>query len=144
IMRPFNHIGAGQNNRFVVPNFSQQLAKIARGEAPKQLQVGNLEAKRDFSDVRDIVRAYRLAAERGQGTYNLCSGKGVSVREILETLIAISGVEVEIVEDQDRMRASEVPEVYGSYAKARRELGWEPLHSLQESLEQAYKHWVQR
>ena len=144
IMRPFNHIGAGQNDRFVASNFAQQLARMAHGLAPARLQVGNLEARRDFSDVVDIVRAYRLASENGHGIYNLSSGRAVPISEILKILCQICGVKIEIVADEARMRPSETPEVYGSFSKASRELGWQPQISLEESLRGVYKWWFER
>lgn len=144
IIRPFNHIGAGQNNQFVASNFAFQLAQIAKQKAPAQISVGNLEAKRDFSDVRDIVRAYRLAAEKGQGIYNLCAGRSYPISEILSTLIEISGQKVEIIQDPSRMRAAEVKEIYGSYKKAELELGWKPSYTLRQSLDQIYQYWLEK
>lgn len=138
VMRPFNHVGPGQDSRFVVSSFANQLAKIRAGKSPPIIRVGNLEAKRDFSDVEDIVRAYRLAAQQGQGTYNLCSGQPVSIQWILNTLIEISGLTVEIEQDPARMRPSEVPVLYGSFEKAKRELGWQPNISLTETLRKTY------
>lgn len=146
IMRPFNHIGPGQNERFVTATFAAQLARIAKGLAPALLRVGNLEARRDFSDVRDIVRAYRLASIRGEGIYNLGSGVGVPIQEILDALIDIAGMRGRINVEQDpaRMRPAEVPEVYTSYARAQIDLGWEPRISLQQSLEDIYRDWYDR
>ena len=144
IMRPFNHIGVGQNERFVASNFAHQLAKIAYGLMPPRLQVGNLEAQRDFSDVADIVRAYRLAAELGHGVYNLSSGKAVAVSEILNILVGICGAKIEIVPDESRMRPSETPQVYGSFLKAQRELGWQPQITLEDSLRSVYQWWFER
>lgn len=140
IMRPFNHIGAGQDLRFVASSFARQLSLIARGESAPIIKVGNLEARRDFSDVRDIVRAYRLAAQKGQGTYNLGSGRAISIRSLLDLLVLISGQKVEIQQDPARMRAAEVPELYGSYEKAKRELGWEPKIELRDTLESIYQY----
>jgi GDP-4-dehydro-6-deoxy-D-mannose reductase len=140
VMRPFNHIGAGQDLRFVTTSFARQLALIARGESPPVIKVGNLDAKRDFSDVRDIVCAYRLAAQKGSGIYNLGSGRAISIRSILDLLIVISGQKVDIQTDPSRMRAAEVPEVYCSYEKASSELGWQPKVELRESLEAIYKY----
>jgi len=143
ILRPFNHIGPGQNNRFVASSFAWQLARMARGKQELCLQVGNLEARRDFSDVRDIVRAYRLAALNGHGVYNLGSGKAVSIREILHLLLEISGLDVRLKPDPARMRPSEVPEIYTSLDKARRELGWQPQIELRRTLSDVYHYWLQ-
>jgi len=132
IVRPFNHIGPGQS-----PQFVEQIAKIT--EPGTAVKVGNLDAKRDFSDVRDIVRAYRMAAHKGEGIYNLGSGKSVSINEILDTLIKISEKKITIETDPLRMRASEVPDLFCDYSKAEKEFGWKPEVSLEESLEGVYK-----
>ena len=141
IARPFNHIGPGQDSRFVASNFALQLARVARGLTPPVLEVGNLEARRDFSDVRDIVRAYRLIGAGEQGVYNLGSGRSYSIQELLDTLIEISGVKVEIRQDPQRMRGPEVPELYGSVDKAGRACGWTPRIPLRKSLEDTYRFW---
>ena len=142
IARPFNHIGPGQDYRFVASSFARQLAAISLGLNPPEIKVGNLEARRYFSDVRDIVRGYRLLALRGEGIYNLGSGKAVPVQQILDTLIKVSGLSVQVVQDQSRMRAAEVPEVFGSCARAERELGWRPEIALERSLHDMFDHWV--
>jgi GDP-4-dehydro-6-deoxy-D-mannose reductase len=143
IMRPFNHIGAGQRVEFAVSNFANQLVQIAKKKIPSTLRVGNLSAKRDFTDVRDIVRGYRLAALQGSGTYNLCSGVPVSMQEILERLVKISGVKVSIEPDPERMRASDTPVLYGSAEKAKKELGWTPEVDLETSLRDTYQYWME-
>ena len=140
-MRPFNHIGPGQNNRFVASSFAYQLASIARAKAEPVLRVGNLEAKRDFCDVRDIVIAYRLAAEKGSGVYNLGSGVATPVQFILDELVKISGLDVTIEQDPARMRASEVPEIRGDCTKAYHELGWQTTRSLSQALSDVYQYW---
>lgn len=141
IMRPFNHIGAGQRPEFAVSNFALQLAEIAAGKREPVLRVGNLAAKRDFTDVRDIVTAYRLAATAGSGVYNLCSGDAVEMQEILNRLISISGLSVTLETDPSRMRASDTPILYGSAAKAEKELGWKRNFTLDASLRAVYQHW---
>ncbi|MFO0416252.1 MAG: GDP-mannose 4,6-dehydratase [Pseudomonadota bacterium] len=141
IVRPFNHIGPGQDKRFVTASFALQLALIAHGRASPVLRVGNLDARRDFSDVRDIVRGYRLIAGIGGGTYNIGSGVSHSVQEVLDSLINLSGLSVEIERDPARMRPSEVPEVYGSYQALKRACGWEPRYSLEDSLRDVYQYW---
>jgi GDP-4-dehydro-6-deoxy-D-mannose reductase len=144
IARPFNHIGPGQDDRFVASNFARQLASIALRQSPPVLEVGNLEARRDFSDVRDIVRAYRRIAETGVGVYNLGSGVPRSIQSLLDTLIAVSGLEVEVRRDPARMRGPEVMELYASTDKAWRECGWRPSISFEQSLEDIYRHWYDR
>jgi GDP-4-dehydro-6-deoxy-D-mannose reductase len=141
IARPFNHIGPRQDPRFVASNFALQLARVARGLTPPVLEVGNLEARRDFSDVRDIVRGYRRIATAHQGVFNLGSGRSVSIQELLTTLIEISGCKVEIRQDPQRMRGPEVPELYGSIDHARQQCGWIPEIPLRQSLEDTYRYW---
>ena len=144
IVRPFNHIGPGQNNRFVASSFAHQLALIARGKSPPVITVGNLDARRDFTDARDIVRGYRLAMIKGQGTYNFGSGHSLPIRELLQCLIQACGLDVRIEQDPARMRPSEIPEVYGSIEKAKRDLGWEPKCSINDTLREIYEYWRDR
>jgi GDP-4-dehydro-6-deoxy-D-mannose reductase len=140
IARAFNHIGPGQDERFVVAGFAAQLARIAAGGAP-QLYTGNLQSKRDFTDVRDVVRAYvRLANDGKRGEiYNVCSGVARSIREVLGELIAIAHVPVEVRGDPARMRPSEIPIFVGDNAKLRNATGWEPLISFRDSLRDIYE-----
>jgi GDP-4-dehydro-6-deoxy-D-mannose reductase len=139
IARPFNHIGPGQDTRFVVASFARQLAEIAAG-APPLLLVGNLEAQRDFLDVRDVVAAYVLLLENGRSgeVYNISSGRPVAIREVLRQLITIARVPVEIREDPARMRASDLPVLSGDSTKLRAATGWEPQYSLTDSLREIY------
>lgn len=138
-IRPFNHIGAGQDERFVASSFARQLARIALGKADSRILVGNLEAERDFSDVRDIVRGYRLAALHGKGLYNFGSGRAVPVQYLLDTLISISGLSVTIERDPSRLRPSDMPVHYCCREKAKRELGWTPTYALEETLRWIYE-----
>lgn len=141
VARPFNHIGPGQDRRFVTASFALQLARIAHRQVPAVMRVGNLEARRDFSDVRDIVRGYRLLAASGSGIFNLGSGRSRSVQEVLDTLVSISGLAVSIEQDPERMRGPEVPELYGSYEAIRLACGWEPRITFERSLEDVYRYW---
>lgn len=141
IARPFNHIGPGQDRRFVSASFALQLARIAHGNANPVMRVGNLEARRDFSDVRDIVRGYRLLGSTRGGTFNLGSGQARAVQDVLDTLIAISGVDVAIEPDPSRLRGTETPELYGSYEAIRQACGWRPEISFERSLEDVYRYW---
>lgn len=144
--RPFNHIGPRQSKGFVVPDFASQLAAIKLGQQPPKLSVGNLEAQRDFTDVRDVVRAYLLLAESGQpgAAYLICSGRPVSIHHLLSTLIELTEVEVAIESDLARMRPSDVPCLYGSYAKLKQHTGWQPQISLRQSLADALADWLER
>ncbi|MGB3714160.1 MAG: GDP-mannose 4,6-dehydratase [Candidatus Promineifilaceae bacterium] len=144
--RPFNHIGPHQARGFVVPDFASQLAKISTGELEPVVKVGNLRAERDFTDVRDIVRAYRMLAESGTPgqPYLVCSGTSISIQHILDTLIKISGIDVEVVKDPDRYHSLETPMIYGNNAKINRDTGWQPTISLEQSLSDAYIEWRAR
>ena len=140
VARPFNHIGPGQDERFVVASFARQLADIAGG-APPLLRVGNLEAQRDFLDVRDVAAAYVLLLANGRAgeVYNICSGRPVAIREVLRQLITIARVPVEIRDDPERMRSSDLPILSGDATKLRAETGWEPQYSLAASLRDIYE-----
>ncbi len=127
-VRPFNHTGPGQKTEFVCPDFASQVAAIAAGTKPPVMEVGNLSPRRDFSDVRDIVRGYADALEKGRAgeAYNLCQGKAIGIGSILSDLCRLAGVDPEIRTAEGRKRAAEVPAHWGSAEKARVELGWEP------------------
>jgi GDP-4-dehydro-6-deoxy-D-mannose reductase len=139
VARPFNHIGPGQDVRFAVASFARQLADIAAG-APPVMHVGNLEAQRDFLDVRDVVAAYVLLLANGRAgeVYNICSGRPVAIREVLRQLITIARVPVEVRDDPERMRSSDLPILSGDATKLRAETGWEPHYSLAASLRDIY------
>lgn len=139
VTRAFNHIGPGQDARFAVASFAAQLAAAANGGAAL-MHVGNLQAKRDFLDVRDVVAAYGALAERGSSgeIYNVCSGTAVSMREVLGELIRIAHVPIEVREDPQRMRATDVPLAYGSNRKLRDACGWSPAIPLRRSLQDVY------
>lgn len=139
VARSFNHIGPGQSDRFVIASFAAQLARIATGEAP-QLWVGNLEAARDFLDVRDVVRAYLALAQHGESgeIYNVCSGNAVKIRDVLRELITIAHVPVEVREDPQRMRPLDVPVFVGSASKLTERTQWRPEVPLSRSLREIY------
>jgi GDP-4-dehydro-6-deoxy-D-mannose reductase len=140
VARAFNHIGPGQNERFVVPGLARQLAAIAAG-APPVLLVGNLNAARDFLDVRDVVAAYLALARDGESgqAYNVCSGTAVKVRDLLRDLITIAGVAVEVREDPARFRPLDVPLFVGSAEKLHARTGWRPSVPLARSLREIYE-----
>jgi GDP-4-dehydro-6-deoxy-D-mannose reductase len=139
VTRAFNHIGPGQSDRFAVAAFARGLAAIAAGAKPV-LEVGNLTARRDFLDVRDVVDAYIALAERGTSgeIYNVCSGLPVAIQEVLRQLIMLARVAVEVREDPARLRPSDVPLAYGDNAKLRAATGWQPRFTLAQSLRDAY------
>ncbi len=144
ILRPFNHVGPCQSDRFVIPNFSRQMARIKLGLQEPVLEVGDLEPKRDFTDVRDIVRAYWLAATKGRvgETYNLCSGQAYSIKEIALKLIAFTGKKIEIRPHPERMRKSNLPLLLGSYEKFKTETGWIPQYDLESTLQETFDYWM--
>jgi GDP-4-dehydro-6-deoxy-D-mannose reductase len=139
ITRAFNHIGPGQNQRFVVPALAAQLAAIAAGRE-SVLYTGNLDARRDFLDVRDVVDAYVALARGGQSgeIYNVCSGTAVSIREVLGELIRIAHVPVDVRQDPARMRPSDVPLLCGRNDKVRAATGWSPRIPLRRTLQDVY------
>jgi len=142
--RPFNHLGPGQRLGFVAPDFASQVAAIAAGQREPVIRVGDLSAERDFSDVRDIVDGYVALAEHGVSgeVYHLCSGRPTSIREILDTLIERSGVQVAVEPDPERLRPNEVPRVVGSFEKVRRLCGWTPRRGLAETLGEVLAEWT--
>ena len=146
IARPFNHIGPGQSEHFAVSAFARQLARIEVGLQPPRLQVGNLDARRDFSDVRDIAAGYISTIERMERlssglVLNFCSGVSRRIRAVLNELIVVSGANVEITQDPARMRPSDIPFAAGNPERARRLLDWRPKHPWQETLETTLSDW---
>lgn len=134
--RPFNHIGPRQDTRFVVPAFASQIAAIEAGRQPPVIQVGNLSARRDFTDVRDMVRAYLLAltlAHPGEA-YNIGSGVSHSIQEVLERLLALASTPVTVEIDPARLRPVDVPDVVADAGKFRAHTGWQPQFTLQDTL----------
>jgi GDP-4-dehydro-6-deoxy-D-mannose reductase len=145
LVRAFNHAGAGQEPTFVVSEWARAIAEIELGRRPPVLEVGDLEAVRDFTDVRDVVRLYRLLVEKGRVAepYNACSGVGRSLAELLEGLRALARVRFEVKPRPGR-RPSDVRAFVGSREKATRELGWEPAVPFEETLRSALDHWRAR
>jgi len=142
-MRPFNHIGPRQNDRFVVPAFAKQIAQIEAGLQPPIIQVGNLTARRDFTDVRDVVQAYTRAVEFGQAgqLYNLGSGRAVAVQTILDLLLADSPAQITVQIDPERMRPVQIPEIVCDASRFRACTGWEPQIPLEKTLHDALAEW---
>ena len=145
-VRPFNHIGPRQGLGFVVPDFCRQIAEIEAGRREPYLRVGNLSARRDFTDVRDVVRAYDLALTLGTpgGVYNIGSGTAVAIQEILEQLVQLSSAAPTIENDPERMRPSDVPELVCDTGHLFRETGWAPAFALCETLQDALRDWRER
>ncbi|MFM7187447.1 MAG: GDP-mannose 4,6-dehydratase [Armatimonadota bacterium] len=143
VSRSFNHTGPLQTTQFVVPAFAQQLARIERGELPPVVKVGNLDALRDFLPVADVVDAYSkmLMLDAPFTVMNVASGVGVSVRELLDRLIEIAGIDVTVELDPTRLRASDVPCSIGNPAKAQQVLGWVPSCDLSSMLASTLAYW---
>ena len=142
--RPFNHIGPRQAPGFVVPDFASQLAAIKLGQRPPIMQVGNLDAQRDFTDVRDVVRAYVDLAQKGQPgeAYLICSGQPVAIHYLLTTLAELANTRVELEYDPARLRPSDIPCLYGSYARIQQHTNWQPRIHLRQSLADALSEWL--
>lgn len=138
VARPFNHIGPGQSERFVVPSLARQVSLIAAGLQEPTLTVGDIDVSRDFSDVRDVVRAYAALLCRGHGgqTYNVSSGREVTIRSILRTLCTLAQVSPAVVLDSARLRPSEQRRMVADCQRLRRDTGWEPVIPLETSLQQ--------
>jgi GDP-4-dehydro-6-deoxy-D-mannose reductase len=146
VLRPFNHVGPGQRQDFVVSAFSSQIAKIEHGLQEPVLNVGNLDAQRDFLDVRDVLDAYVKTVRRGRdhasGTvWNLCSGRPVTIQSVLDDLLALSEIAIDVRTDPERLRPSEVPVALGESAAAREALGWEPSTPWSTTLADTLNHW---
>lgn len=143
IARPFPHVGPGQSDSFALPSFAKQIAEIEAGLAEPVVRVGNLEARRDFTDVRDVVRAYRLLGGKGRAgeAYNICCGNAVSVGEALGKMLSMAKVSIEIRQDPDRLRPSDTPLLLGNNRKLVSETRWRPEHRLEESLQGLLNHW---
>jgi GDP-4-dehydro-6-deoxy-D-mannose reductase len=141
IARSFNHTGPGQSSTFALASWAEQLARVRAGEADPVLRVGNLEVWRDLLDVRDVVAAYLLLAERGErgGVYNVCSGEARSLRELAGELIEVSGTGARLETDPSRLRPADIPHLRGDPARLR-ELGWTPTVPIAESLRDLFAH----
>ncbi len=145
VARPFNHIGPGQSARFAPPNFAKQIAEIEAG-APPRMAIGNLETRRDFTDVRDVVNAYVAMMARGSAShvYNVCSGVATSIRDILDDLLSMSRVAVTLETDAARLRPNDVTSMAGSAARLTADTGWTPAISLHQTLSDTLDDWRMR
>ncbi|WP_244620054.1 GDP-mannose 4,6-dehydratase [Mesorhizobium sp. NFR06] len=144
--RPFNHTGPGQSNTYVVSDFARQVAEIRSGKGEPVIHVGNLEAERDFLDVRDVVRAYAIAAIQDSETgpdcvYNIASGRPRRIRDVLDALIAQSGIDIEVRTDTQRLRSNEIPVACGDASKARERLNWTPLVPFEQTIADVLEYW---
>ena len=146
MVRPFNHIGPRQSTCFAVADFGRQIAMAGRGLSLPVLSVGDIDATRDFTDVRDIVRAYALLLEHGRNghVYNVCSGRERSLRELIDGLCAAAEIEMQIQVEPGRLRPVEQRRMCGSYDKLHAETGWEPAIPLAQTLRDILQYWMER
>lgn len=145
VVRPFNLIGPGQRTEFVVPSFCEQAAAIAAGRAEPVIRVGNLDVERDFTDVRDGARAISalMDVERPDTVYNVCSGQGLTVGQILEWILDEAGIEVDVRVEADRVREEDLPRLVGDASRIREQTGWSPLRQVEDTVRETYQ-WVAR
>jgi GDP-4-dehydro-6-deoxy-D-mannose reductase len=141
IARSFNHIGPGQDTRFAIASFAAQLAAMGGGSGDGVLRVGNLEVRRDFLDVRDVARAYRVLLERGEtgGVYNVCSGTSHQLGELVRRMVELSGSGARVEMDAARVRPVDIPELRGDSTRLRG-LGWEPRIPMEQTLRDLLEH----
>ena len=134
--RSFNHIGPKQNIKFAIPSFINQLVLISEGKSENILKVGNIEVVRDFMDVRDTVEAYYKILHKGEkrAVYNVCSGVGIKLRDIIETAAQELKISPEIIVDKTRIRANEIPYIVGNNSRLKTELGWKPIFTLKDTI----------
>jgi GDP-4-dehydro-6-deoxy-D-mannose reductase len=145
-LRPFNHTGAGQGEGFVVPDFAAQISAIERGGQEPVIKVGNLKSRRDLLDVHDVVDAYVRAVLRFDevppgAAINVASGEAISVGEILNMLLSLSPRRIEVRQDIDRVRSSDIPVILGDASLARRLLGWKPQRAIADTLHTVLAHY---
>jgi GDP-4-dehydro-6-deoxy-D-mannose reductase len=146
VARAFNHAGPRQDPWFVASGFARRIADIEAGRWAPELSVGNLDARRDLTDVRDTVRAYRLIAERGVPgrPYNVCSGRAVSIRDLLDLMLARARMPIAVKVDPARYRPNDVPLVLGDPERIRQELGWTAEIPLEQTVDDVLQYWRSR
>ena len=144
--RGFNHTGPRRGDVFVTSNFAKQIVEVEKGRQAPVIHVGNLNAVRDFTDVRDTVVAYYLALEKGKpgDVYNVATGKGYKIREMLDILLSFSTVKIEARPDPKRMRPSDVELLLGDATKLRTETGWEPKYKFEQTMKDLLDYWRSR
>jgi GDP-4-dehydro-6-deoxy-D-mannose reductase len=145
-VRPFNHIGPRQNERFVAPSFAKQIVEIERGQRAPLLRLGNMAAQRDFTDVRDMVRAHILAIQKGEpgDVYNVGTGTARSVREMLDIMLAHSAVKITEELDPAKFRPSDTPISYADPSKFKRQTGWEARITFEQTCVDILNDWRTR
>ena len=143
VARPFNHMGRGQSERFLLPAMAKQILEIKRQRQPPVIEAGNVDVTRAFSDVRDVVRAYVALLEKGASgeAYNVCSGAERHVREILQQMLALAGVSASVNVDQQKIRPNEQTRHFGSNQKLRERTAWQPRIAFEQSLRDLLHSW---
>jgi GDP-4-dehydro-6-deoxy-D-mannose reductase len=141
--RPFNHTGPGQPSNFVLPAIAKQFAEMELGWRPPKLRVGNIMVRRDFTDVRDVVRAYAILLEKGRTSelYNVCSGSAVLLSDVIRMFEETSGIEVTTEIDPEKVRTGEISEIYGDPRKLQAETGWNREIPLRKTVEDMLNYW---
>ena len=143
VVRPFNHAGPRQSAAYVTSSFARQIAEIEAGQRDPVVCVGNLESRRDITDVRDTVRAYRMLLQHGRPArpYNVCSGRAYRVRDLLDALVGLSHRSIEIEIDPSRLRPSDNPVVAGDHSRISAETGWTPEIPIERTLDDLLNYW---
>ena len=143
MVRAFNHIGPGQSPQFVLSDFCKQVAEMETGMRPPVMHVGNLSAKRDLTDVRDVVRAYAMIAQKGKtGTvYNVGSGYAYSIEQVLHTVLSQSRLQVRVEVDKTRLRPSDVPVLLADIGRLQRDTGWMPAIKIEQCVADTLAYW---
>lgn len=146
ITRSFNHTGPGQGELFVFSYIAKTLAEIKLGRKKPELELGNIDVRRDFLDVRDTVSAYLAILQKGRPgeTYNVSSGKSPTLRELINTFIRVSGLPVRIVTDASRMRPQDIPLLCGNSAKLKKETGWQPQYAIEDTFKDMLAWWEKK
>ena len=146
MVRAFNHIGPAQAPIFVVSDFCKQVSEIEKGMREPVIYVGNLSSMRDFTDVRDVVRAYALLMERGKSgeTYNVGSGNAVTIREVLDLIISLSDKDIEVKIDNNKIRPVDVPIIEADITKINELTGWKPEIPLRQTIKETLDYWRER
>jgi GDP-4-dehydro-6-deoxy-D-mannose reductase len=144
--RGFNHTGPRRGDVFVTSNFAKQIAQIEKGLREPVIHVGNLDAKRDFTDVRDMVKAYWLATEKGEDgdVYNVGTGSAISMHELLDMLLGLTQVQVQVQVDPERLRPSDVQILQADPSKFRKQTGWQPAIPFEKTLRDLLDYWRER
>lgn len=143
MVRAFNHIGPGQSPIFVISDFAKQIADIEKGLREPVIYVGNLEAKRDFTDVRDIVRGYWLLLQKGKKgeIYNIGSGESFKIQHILDMMISMSNMKINIMTDENKLRPIDIKDLRSDIGKIKADIGWTVTYDIKESLSDVINYW---